>query len=273
MTAWLSRLGRHLAIVVFIGIAAAAASGAVKTYPLPADCADFAMNSDNGDLAAVIPDKNEAILIKAADWQKGKVDAFAKLSVGSTPVSIFYKRYQNVRVYAIVCTQDSHMYLMNAADGTLLKKIELAHSGVSNVTGSINPEDPFVYYNYGGGHDSMTGAVSLKSFQSHAQVFNDSMDCAISASGEVAYRRGPWSPSGFESLIRTSAPGDEKPAFARLFYDHNSTAQYVPDPFDRYTAAGKTMYAQPGEAPGRPRFRAAMLFPQATGDRRHAVEQ
>ena len=74
-------------------------------------------------------------------------------------------------------------------------------------------------------------------------IFDSSMDCAISASGKTAYRRGPWSPSGFESLRLTNGFADEKPKFTRALYEHTSSAQYVPDPFDQFTAAGNTIYS------------------------------
>lgn len=222
----------------------------VQMVALPADYADFALHPETGAVAALSAESNEAVFFRHADLAKGTAEPSATIRVGSTPCSVFYKQYQKTRVFAVVCSQDSHMYLINA-DGadkdkefTLLKKVELNQSGVSYVTGSTNVGDPFVYYCYGGGHDSDTGVVSLRDLRSHGRAFDDSMDCAISASGKVAYRRGPWSPSGFESLIRTNSLADDKPSFSRLFYDHNSTAQYLPDPFDRYTAAGTQIFSR-----------------------------
>src|SRR5688572_30139992 len=93
------------------------AQAEVKILSLPSECADFAFNNETGDLAMVVPDKNEAWLIRSADLQAGKVDTPIKLKVGSAPSSIFYKKFKDTAVYAVVCSQDSHMYLMNAADG------------------------------------------------------------------------------------------------------------------------------------------------------------
>jgi hypothetical protein len=243
-----SMLGRggYLASMMVVAVVCASeyAKAEVKVYSLKTPCSDFAFNHDTGDLAMVAPDKNEAWLIRSADLPAGKVDAPIKLKVGSSPSSIFYKKFKDTAVYAIVCSQDSHMYLMNAADGTLVKKIELAQSGVRHVTGSINPADPFVYYNYGAGHDCATGALILRTMQNQPLAFDDAHFSYISASGEVAYRLGPWSPSGFESLQRTTSLTDDTVAFARLFYDHDSKGGYVPDPFDRYTAALRSIYSR-----------------------------
>ena len=211
----------------------------VTKFELPGDYSDFAFHAETADFIAISAETDEAFLFRDAQMRK---EPAARLRVGSTPVSACFKQFGDQSVYAVVCSQDSHMYLIDAEKFELLKKIELAQAGVSNVTCSRNPSDPFIYYNYGGGHDSEAGVVSLRDLKNHGLAFDDSMDCAISADGSIAYRRGPWSPSGFESLIRTNDLTDTKPTFARLFYDHNSTSQYIPDPFGRYTAASKSIY-------------------------------
>lgn len=224
----------------------------VKTLVLPSDYADFALNPETGTVASISAESSEIVFFRETDLSSETPVPTAKHSVGSTPCSIFYKAFQDKRVFSVVCTQDPHMYIFDAgrADGdntkefSLLGKVPLESIGNSLVTGSINPEDPFLYHCYGSGHDSKTGVVSLRDLQSHGAAFDGSMDCAISASGEVAYRRGPWSPSGFESLIRTNTLSETAPKFSRLFYDHRSVEGYVPDPFDRLTAVGPQLYAR-----------------------------
>jgi hypothetical protein len=213
-----------------------------KTVTFPAKCSSVALHPVTGDIVATATEKNEAWLFRAADLAAGKNEPAVRLRVGSSPSSVVFKQYKDLAVFTIVCLQDSNLYLMNAADGTLHKRIPIADAGVMNVTASINPEDPFVYYNHGNGHDSTTGCVNLRTMQHQAQAFDDSATSVISASGEVAYRLGPWSPSGFESLLRTNRLTDDFPVFTRLFYDHDSKGGYLPDPFDRCTAVGKSIY-------------------------------
>jgi hypothetical protein len=213
-----------------------------KAVTFPAKCSSVALHPGTGDMVATATEKNEAWLFRAADLAARKNEPAVKLRVGSSPSSVVFKQYKDLAVFAIVCLQDSNLYLMNAADGTLHKRIPIADAGVMNVTASINPEDPFVYYNHGNGHDSTTGCVNLRTMQHQAQAFDDAATSVISASGEVAYRLGPWSPSGFESLLRTNRLTDDFPTFTRLFYDHDSKGGYLPDPFDRYTAVGKSIY-------------------------------
>lgn len=224
-----------LLTVVFAGLLPAE----VTMITLPGDFADFAIHPKTADIIALSAETDEAFFFRDAHE---KATPSAKLRVGSTPCSVCFKQYADQSVFAVVCSQDSHMYLIDSETFDLVKQIELAQAGVSNVTCSINQEDPFIYYNFGGGHGSAAGVVSLRDMRDHGEVFDHSMDCAISADGSIAYRRGPWSPSGFESLARMTKPDEEKPKFARLFYDHNSTLPYVPDPFSRYTAAGKGIY-------------------------------
>ena len=235
------------ALAVALLLIATIARAETRTAILPAEFADFAMHPETGAVAALSAETNEVALFRYADLKAVESAPAAKIKVGGTPCSVVYKRFGDKRVFAVVCSQDSHMYVIDAgatatAPFAQLAKIELAQSGVSYVTASINPEDPFLYYCYGGGHDSLTGAVSLRDMTNQGVAFADSMDCAISASGTVAYRRGPWSPSGFESLMLSGSLADKKPTFSRLFYAHNSTAQYVPDPFNRFTAAGVAIH-------------------------------
>lgn len=224
----------------------------VKTLQLPGDYADFALNPETGTLASISAESNEISFFREADLTNDSPVPTAKQIVGATPCSIFFKAFDDKRIFAVVCTQDPHMYLFDAgrAEGdhakefSLIAKVALESIGNSLVTGSINPDDPFLYYCYGSGHDSRTGVVSLRDFQSHGIAFDSSMDCAISASGEVAYRRGPWSPSGFESLIRTNSLSDSAPKFSRLLYQHESSGGYLPDPFDRLTAVGVRLHSR-----------------------------
>lgn len=243
------RLLRTSSLVFFLAcglawLASRSALAEVTSLTLPEKYADFAINPATGDIAAVSAENNSAEFFAGSQLAKGKTEPAAKVRVGATPCSVFFKQFGEKSVFAVVCSQDSHMYLINAqAPFDLIAKVSLSQSGVSLVTGSINPEDPFVYYCYGSGHGSSTGVVSLRTNQDRGLAFNDSMDCAISAKGDIAYRRGPWSPSGFESMRRTNALTADKPEFARAFYDHNSTSRYVPDPFDRFTATGKGIYS------------------------------
>ena len=215
----------------------------IVVVELPAVMADFAINPTTGDIATVDPQAHRARLFRATEAFNNVPDS-DNVRLGDTPVAITYKKFGKQELYAAVCTQDSHMYVIDADSFSLVKKIPLTSAGVSNVTSSSNPEDPFIYYNYGSGHGSSAGVVDLREMVDRGVAFGDSMDCAISADGRMAYRRGPWSPSGFASLLMTNSFTDEKPIFAPLFYDHRSTGGYIPDPAGAYTICGHQVYAK-----------------------------
>ncbi len=229
--------------------------GEPQAVALPVEYVDFTLDPDTGDVFAIAAETDELVRLGRAALDEGRVERVATVRVGPSPSSLCYKQFGDSRVVAVVCAKDSRMYIINAKDTSLLAEIELASAGVVLVTGSQNPKDPFLYYCYGGGHDSLTGVVSLRDTKAHGVAFDHSSDCALSASGEIAYRRGPWSPSGFESLIRITGLTENKSVFQRLFYNHESTAPYVPDPFDRYTAAGNRIYSRSLE-----KFEAALDF-------------
>ncbi len=215
----------------------------VVSLKLPVDASDFAMNPDAGDLVALDAERNRAMLFRRDELDRAKATPAVETNVGPTPVSVCFKKYKDQSYFAVVCTQDAHLFLLDAGTLALKKKIPIAASGVSQVTASTNLEDPYVYYNYGSGHDSKAGVVDLRALADRGPVFDQSMDCAISANGMYAYRRGPWSPSGFEALICTNGQQGEKPLFTSVHREHTSTAAYVPDPHNQYTAAGNGLFS------------------------------
>lgn len=210
---------------------------------LPDDYADFVLHPETGDLAAVNPQTNQLVVFSRASLDKGAPKAIAEIKVGLTPVSVCYKQYKDTQVYAVVCSQQSKAYIIDAKTNKLIKQIDTGASGGSNASSSINPDDPFIYINYGSGHDSEAGAISLRDMSYHAAVVDDSMDLAVSADGTIIYRRGPWSPSGFESVILTNSLEDDKPTFARLYREHRSTPAYVADPHGQYCATGPKLFS------------------------------
>lgn len=224
----------------------------IKVVDLPRNYADFAFNPESGTIASIDSEMGEVLIYELEDQVTGKAKPSASLKVGLTPCSIFYKKYQQRHYFAIVCTKDSNLFLVEEEKpspqkrGTfkLAGKIDLEKTDISSVTGSRNPEDPNIYYCYGSGHESVAGAVTLKSMKNTTFAFRDSMDCSVSAGGLIIYHRGPWSPSGFKSASRANPLEEETPIFAPLFSEHRSAAEYLPDPLDTYTACGAELYSR-----------------------------
>ena len=235
-------------LAVFV-LAIAPCSGIAQTdsdmVKLPRSFTDFAFNPDNGAICCIDHVKDEAVVIATEYLDSGNEESLTQgIRLGSSPACVSFKRYGDKAYFVVACTRDSHLHVIDANTFKIAKRIVVAQSGVSWVINSRNPKDPFVYYCYGGGHNSMTGAIDVRKMVDRGMAFDDSMDCMVSADGKTAYRRGPWSPSGFESLLMTSSFEDDKPVFTPLFSEHRSTAQYLPDSFGELTAAGNTIYTK-----------------------------
>lgn len=210
-----------------------------KAVGLASTFADFALNPETGQVAAIDAERGTAALFTLKD---SKAEQVATATVGATPVSICFKRFGSKSYFAVVCSQESNFTLLNAADLTRAAKIPTSGAGTSLVFCSLNPEDPFVYYTYGSGHDSRCGVIDVRNMSDAGTAFASIMDGAISASGRFGYQRGPWSPSGFTSFRMTSSFAAKKPVFQIEFSEHRSVHPYLPDPFDSYTAVGCVLH-------------------------------
>ncbi|MFN3165518.1 MAG: YncE family protein [Phycisphaeraceae bacterium] len=241
----ISRPAVYLALSVFaIVLAHATRAQVLVPTQLPGDYADFALHPPTGDLAALEPEADTLVVFDREDLANGLTRPAAVVKVGRTPVSVCYKKYKDTEVFAVACSQQTRVYLIDAKTHKLLRAIETASAGASQVTASSNPDDPFIYLNYGSGHDSAAGAVNLRDMTYHAEVVDDAMDLAVSADGRLVYPRGPWSPSGFEVNTLTNSFEDDRPAFAQLFREHRSTPPYVADPHGQYVASGPKVYTK-----------------------------
>lgn len=214
-----------------------------RVIELPRTMSDFAINFSNGDVACVDSKDHRVYLLESASLNHDSVlKELPSIRVGSRPFGIAFKQFGDKAYYAVVCSQDPHLYVIDAEMFELTKKIPVKGAEVSHLAASRNPKDPFVYYNFGPRGDSEAGAINLRTMKDAGQVFDDSIDCEVSADGKFAYRRGPGSPSGFESLRMTSDFSDDKPVFVRFFYEHRSVGVYLSDPFGRFVAAGTGIY-------------------------------
>src|SRR6185295_18588233 len=119
-----------------------------KQISLPASYVDFAISPDTGDVAAINSGANSITLFRGA-YLKGDKKALAgPIAIGKTPSSVCFKRFADKSYFAVVCTQDSNLYLLDAVQLTLAKKISLTKKGSSVVTCSQNPQDPYIYYSF-----------------------------------------------------------------------------------------------------------------------------
>ncbi|GAB5401873.1 MAG: hypothetical protein Aurels2KO_01040 [Aureliella sp.] len=240
-----------LVSLVLLAVTCGQACGEVRQVKVAAKYLDFAMHPQTGTIAALDTESNRVDIYQLHALAGGEAEPTTRVTVGTAPSAIVYKRFKDVHLFSVVCAQDSYMYLIDAGspksdsktEFKLLKKIVLPRSGGMHVACSTNPDDPFLYYTYRNRREANTGVVSLRDMRDRGKVFESTKDCMISADGTVAYLHGPHSPSGLEAHRLENSLSDDKPQFGRLFYDHTTSAEYLPCPFGRYTAVGQQMFS------------------------------
>lgn len=157
-------------------------AGDSRLVKLQSDFADFVIHPTNGDIVGVDPVLNEAVLFQAANY--GDKEATPKkVDVGITPISIAYKKFAGKEYYAVVCSQESNMYLIDAKEFTLAEKIPLMPETISFVSASKNENDPYIYFGHYNTPIRYTGAINLRNSKVTPQVFSTSMFCQLSADG------------------------------------------------------------------------------------------
>ncbi len=242
---WLLSSARHVGglfvILCLLGIAELPAE--VKSVALPSKFFDFAFNPQTGDLATIQTDDNTVALFPVKYLDGKAVDLVAPVKVGPNPVSICFKQFGEKAYFAVVCVQDSNLYLLDATDLKRIAKISLSGSVTTNVICSSNPEDPFIYYN-GGGVDfrGMCGAVDLRTMSDQGRVAEGGRS-EISANGRLLYFLSLGvSPTGFNAARMTTPFSASKPVFQVAYHEHTSVSGYFPDPLGLYTAVGPVIY-------------------------------
>ncbi|CAB9509018.1 expressed unknown protein [Seminavis robusta] len=233
---------------------------ATLTALLPDVMADFEINWETGDLATVSPSTRTAYLFRHNDlFQEvgtgNNISASMNETVCQTPVSISYKRFNMLPYYAVACTEESEIYIIDALGFTIVAVISIDGLGASSIVSSRNPNDPFYYYFYGAGHDSVLAAIDVRTMSNVGQVYYDSvMDGAVSVDGTILYIRGSWSPSGLESIRLVNAvdttnstlvAGDfSRPEFYQEYYEHVNVAPFVPDTLGQMTGVGTVILSR-----------------------------
>lgn len=241
---------RLLGMMALLAGIAAPVNAEVTNLRLPADCADFALDPDTGTLAAVVMETSSVLLFRAAAWQAGSTKPAATLAVGAAPWTIAFKRFKNRRVFVVGCRDDSHIYVFDADDGAVVKKIPVPSPGVWHVAASANPDDPFVYFNVStpgrsGGVEPHVHAISLKTLDDLGAVTQAGGVFMVSASGEVGYQREVTGrPGDLQCSLRVSDGAAAKPEFVSRVSQSAVTADFIPDPFDRYTANGNRIFTR-----------------------------
>lgn len=241
-----------LLLILLVSITTCVANAEITKLDLAVSCADFAYNPESASILAIDNQKGEVIAVSLLDLQANDPKPLATIKVGPSPCSICFKRFGERHFFAVVCSQDSNLYLIEEKitnsspipSYELASKISLRKTGIYSVFASLNPEDPNIFYCHGGGSSAYVGAISLQSMQDTTFLLPETMDAAISANGSVIYHRGPRSSSGTNSVLRITPISDDVPTFAKLHSEERPADSALPDPFDLVTAVGTELFSR-----------------------------
>lgn len=214
-----------------------------RLVKLPVSMARFIINPENGDIAAVSPLVNEAVLYRAPDYSVADI-VQAPFSENSRPISIVYKKFGDARYYAVVCSNDISMYLIDPKDFRVVKEVRLDGYVGSDAAVSQNEKDPFIYFCYRDQHEYAVGAVDLRKMTTVPVVVKNLAECVISADGTMMYGRGNYIPSGFLCKKLRNSFEDDKPIFRDHYSEHRDSRGYIADPHGEYTISGEKIYSK-----------------------------
>lgn len=231
----LARVGCCVALVMWV---APLAAQEIKAHKLSSLAIDFALDPETGNVAAVDPLASSVELYSAAFFDGDTKAKAAPIKVGHVPSTIVYKKFKQRGVFVVGCFDDSHLYLIDAARFTLLRKISLEQTGVRHVSCASDPADPYVYYAFGSDDGQQIGCVSLATLSDEGVVLNNTVQLAISARGRYYYAETDY---GRMSVCRQVMRGG-KPEFYHRDTEVEPAKAIISDGREAFVALGRNIY-------------------------------
>lgn len=226
----------------------------VRLRTLPEMANTFAVNSQTGDLVAASKSNLSVNLYPAAFIEGDHDESQIKTHEFShKPISVAYKRFKGISLYAVVCLNDPLLYLLNSETLEILDQIDMSVDSssphrqknpalaISMVAAPHNPFDPHIYIAMGRGHDARLASYNLENKKFDSSIIPDCRDFGVSADGRYLYRRGPFSPSKFTSFARESRDGEVD--WVALHSEHRGTPPYITDMHGQYVATGREIHS------------------------------
>jgi hypothetical protein len=204
-----------LALVLLVTTASAAgpstleSAAAIAELQLPKAALALAVHPVTGAVAAVCP--NDDCIMLFPKLSAGSLDGAVTRQVPRGPMGVVCKQIGTKYIFAVVCREGNKMVLLDERL-EVLKELPLSLDQPGSMFASLNPDDPFIYYCGGNGHDASVSCVNGSTMREEGKLMppgHVSMsDGAISADGGIMYGRAPWSPTGFaaSSILPPAAP-------------------------------------------------------------------
>ena len=215
------------------------ADGQISHIVFPNPYSDFCLNTTNGDVIAVDPVKNVAARFTREQLMNPKDTPPTELKVGGMPSAIIFKQFENASYYLVLCRQDPNVFVINAQDFTLTRKIPIGDMGGTSICSSLRIDDPFVYYNFGT-RNLQLGLLNLRNLTDSGGFRKSVEDCSISSDGTVIYLLGNG--SQVETWELTSNPKSDAMQLNRMTSFHTASYACSADSLGEFTGSGKRIF-------------------------------
>lgn len=234
----------------------------VKAIKLASQFSDFAVDPETGNVAAIDPKASTIELFRAAFLDGDAKAKAAPLKVGNLPSAIVYKKFKQRGVFVVACFNDSHIFLIDAAEFTVLRKIPMQQLGIAELACSSDSADPYVYYCFQAEHDRNLGRINLTKLGDEGTVARDINGITVSARGELYYILNRF--RGAQVARKTET--NDKPVLEVTRYVSERSSEenqtIVPDVREVMVASDEDIYtADMSKRLTRLGFRAKMFYP------------
>ena len=223
-------------------VAQGRAADPIVAFELPAEATAADAHPVTGALAVSFPAKDRLTVYPKAG--AGSLDGAKDVEV-SKPGDVVFKSVGG-KTYCCVLSvgKDAGLTVLDAETFAVVKKVDLGLAYPRSLAASKNPKDKYLFYCGGLGHDTRLCAVDLETFAALGVVASGAGSAAVSGDGAVAYRLGPWTPSGFSAaLVVPPESGKGPPRLRPVFDEHTSVPGYLPDAKGRFVVVGRQVYA------------------------------
>ena len=241
-------IGCSVAALMIVMIFGSPVGAETLTVTLEHPAYQIAVDPQTSVLAAVDPD--DSLVVFYPNLLKGHpLKGVTQLETPKSPIGIVYKKFGDLAYFVAVCHDQNRAMFISPTTSKSVTEVPLSIAEPSSVFCSDNAADPYVYYCGGRGHESRAGVIDLRVMKdvgttpSGEGMGASVMEGAVSADGSVLNTRGPWSPSGFASVVLIRGEPGEPPKGGTTFYEHTSKPMYLPDPFGQYVVVGKELYS------------------------------
>ena len=197
---------------------------------------DFAFNRKTGELAAIETEFGRLRVYPAGFMNSSTAVEPRTVTVGTRPVAVILKEYQEQSYYIVACETDSELVVLDATTLDEVNRSRLPARDLTRLWTSQNPDDPNVYYSYQ--VPGVTGArkINAETWEDAGLIVDPGTLFAVSGDGRrlsISGENGNWARSltiDGDRVIRTDPSRCTLQSHANICYS---------DPHGRFLFIGQ----------------------------------